>query len=84
MTISDPDTCIIYEKDYNGKFELVISIRVDGVFVTLRPQKLDKIKKMINLKFTFQESGKVKKLLGVYYEWGQEEKVPYAKMTMDK
>ena len=39
---------------------------------------------MINLKFTIQESGKVKKLLGVYYEWGQEEKVPYAKMTMDK
>ena len=37
MTISDPDTWIIYEKDDNGKFELAKSIRVDGFFVTLRP-----------------------------------------------
>ena len=31
-----------------------------------------------------QESGKVKKFLGVYYEWVCDKKVSYAKMTMEK
>ena len=36
------------------------------------------------MKFNIQEFGKVKKFLVVYYKWGHYEKVPFAKMTMEK
>ena len=39
---------------------------------------------MINLKFNIQESGKVKKFLGVYYEWVRDTKFLSEKMTMEK
>ena len=35
-------------------------------------------------KFNIQESGKVKKFLRVYYEWGHDAKGAYSKMTMKK
>ena len=39
---------------------------------------------MIKLKFNIQDSGKVRKFIGVYYEWGRDAKGPYAKITMEK
>ena len=39
-----------------------------------RPETLEKIKEMIKLKFNIQEYGKVRKFLGVYYEWGHDSK----------
>ena len=43
-----------------------------------------KNKDIIKLKFNIQESEKVKKFLGVYYEWDCGAKGSYGKMTMDK
>ena len=39
---------------------------------------------MINLNFNIQDYGKVKKFIGVYYEWGSDVKGSYAKMTTEK
>ena len=46
-----------------------------------KPDKLEKIKEKINLKFNIQGYGKAKNFLGVYYEWGHDTKGLYAKMT---
>ena len=61
-------SCIFYKKDDDGKLELVISVHIDDVFIAGHPERLYKIKWKINLKVNIQESGKVKNILGVYYE----------------
>ena len=45
---------------------------------------LDKIKEKIKINFSIQFSGKVKKFLRMYYEWGRDAKGLYEKTTMEK
>ena len=61
-----------------------MSVQVYSVFIAGKMETLEKTKEKINLKLNIQESGKVKKFLGVYYEWVCDKKCLYAKMTMDK
>ena len=64
-------------KKYDGeKLELVMSVHVDDIFMVGRPETLENCKEIIKLKFNIQESGKVKKFIGVYYEWVNDAKVP--------
>ena len=60
----------------------MMSVCIDDVFMEVIPESLQNTKYMINLKFNIQESGKVKKFLGVYYKWGHDAKGTYAKITM--
>ena len=78
----ESDSCIFYKKYDNGKLTLVMSVHVDDFLIARKPEALEKIKEMINLKFNIQESGKLKKFLEVYYEWVRDTKVLYAKMTI--
>ena len=55
-----------------------------SLFMAGRPETLENIKEMIDLKLNIQESGKIKRFIGVYYEWAHEAKCMYTKMTMDK
>ena len=84
MTRRRTDYCISYQKYDDTKLELVVSVYVDNVFMAGRPQTLEKIKEMVNLKPNIQEFGKVKKFLGVDYELGCDAKFPYDKITMEK
>ena len=61
-----------------------MSVHVHDVFMTARPEKLENIKAIINMKFNIQESVKLKKFLGLYYEWGHKAKGEYAKITMQE
>ena len=45
---------------------------------------LDKIKEKIKINFSIQFSGKVKKFLRVFYEWGRDAKGLYKKTTTEK
>ena len=47
-----------------------MSVHADNVFMAGRPETLKDIKYNIKDKFNISESGKVKKFLGVHYEWG--------------
>ena len=49
-----------------------------------RRETLETIKEIIKLKFNIQESGEVKKFIGVYFEWGNNAKVLHHKMTLEK
>ena len=82
MTRSKADSWILYKKDDDGKLELVVSVHVDDIFVLGRPGTLKNIKERIKLKINIQNSGKAKKFLGVYYEWGHDAKGPCAKINM--
>ena len=61
-----------------------MSVHVEGVFMAGNMETLEKTKENINLKINIQESGKVKKFLGVYYEWVRDAKGSYTKTTMEK
>ena len=78
------DSCIFFRKYEKGKLELVMSVHEDGVFMSGKPETLKVNSEKIKEKFNISESGKVKNFLGVYYEWGHDEKGTYAKMTMEK
>ena len=54
----------------------MISVHVNDIFMAGRPETLVNFKENRKLKFNIQESGKVKKLIGVYYEWVNYAKVP--------
>ena len=60
------DYFIFYKKYDSGKLELVVFIYVDGALMEERRDILENIKEIKKLKFNIQESGKVKKFLGVY------------------
>ena len=61
-----------------------MSVHVDDAFTEGKPQTLEKIKENIKPNFNIQDSGKVKKFIRVYYEWGRDAKALYEKMTMEK
>ena len=61
-----------------------MAVHIESVFVAGRLKKLENIKEVIKLKFNIQESMKVKIFIGVYYEWGHDAKVMYAKLSMRK
>ena len=56
---------------------------MDGVIIDGKTETLNNTKENIKEKFNTQESRKVKKFLGVYFEWGRDAKCMYEKMTME-
>ena len=62
----------------------MMSVHVEDIFMAGNPETLKNIKENIKEKFNISESGKAKKLLGFYYEWGLDTKVTYEKITMNK
>ena len=65
MTRSQAESFISYSKYDEGKLELVVSVHLDDLLIAGRPETLESIKELIKLKFNIQESGKVKKFIGV-------------------
>ena len=62
----------------------MIYFQEDDVVTAGRPDTLENIKEMINLEFNIQESRKMRKFIGVYYEWGHDTKGPSAEINMEK
>ena len=84
LRMSKAESCILFRKYEKNNLKLVMSVHVDDVSMAVNPEVLNIIKEKINEKFNISESGKLKKFLGVYYEWGHDAKVTYAKMNMEK
>ena len=61
-----------------------MSVHVDDVFMDGKTETLKNTKEKIKENFNIQEYWKVKKFIGVYYEWGRDAKGTHAKMTTEK
>ena len=61
-----------------------MSVHVYYVFMSGRPDRLEKINELIGLHFKIQESIKVKRFLGLYYKLGHDENFQYTKKTVEK
>ena len=59
-------------------------VHVDDMFMPSKTETPKSVKENIKQKFNISDSVKVKKFIGVYNEWGHDEKGTYAKMTMEK
>ena len=64
--------------------KLVISVYVDNLFMASNSETSNNTKTKIKEKFNIAESGKLKKFLIVYYEWGLDAKNVYTKMIINK
>ena len=62
----------------------MISVHVDDVYMAGRPDTLENVRELIKLRFNMKEYSKVISFLGVYYEWGHNNRVPCAKFSMDE
>ena len=84
LKMSRTYSSIFFKKDYKGRLELVMLVDLDYVFIAGKLETWKKAKEKIKENFNISEFGKVKKFLGVYYEWGRDAKGMHEKMTMDK
>ena len=84
MTRIKADSCIFFKKSDNGKLERIISVHVDNLCMTGKPETLKNIKRNGKSEFQYSIVREVKKFLGIYYEWGRDAKGPYAKINMYK
>lgn len=68
MKQSLTDPCLFYKK-VNGKLVLIALIHVDDTLVAGPPKWVQWYKEMVGLRFKYRDEGKLKKHLGVWYEW---------------
>src|SRR5688572_23712861 len=83
MTRSSTDPCVFYLKDENGKAKLIIACHVDDTIIVGKKEDQEWFKTEVQKRFSIKDLGKLKKHLGVWYEWKQEngETIIEAKMT---
>jgi hypothetical protein len=82
QSISDP--CVFYKQE-NGKLVLMAVIHVDDMMLAGKPEWIKWFKKGIGKCFDYTYQGKLKKHLGVLYEWNETaDSEPYVKATMPK
>jgi Reverse transcriptase (RNA-dependent DNA polymerase) len=68
LTQSTTDPCIIY-KENNNKVVLILALYVDGRLCLGQKDKIEWMYKKIQKKFKIEKLGKLKKHLGIWYEW---------------
>ena len=59
-----------------------MSVHVYDVITAGKLDTLNNTKENIKKTFNIQDSGKAKYFLGVYYKWGRDAKLTYAKITI--
>jgi hypothetical protein len=84
MNQSLADPCMFYKKD--GKIDLVllVVVFVDNVLLGGTEKMVKWFKTKISTRFNFTDLGKLRKHLGVWYEWGRDKNGDtFIKATMD-
>ena len=59
-------------------------MHVDNVMVSGKQADVDNLKAKVKTKFGISNLGRVKNNLGMMYDWSEDEKGPYVKITMEK
>ena len=85
LTQSESDPCIFYRKNKQGRTQLIIIIYVDDCCLIGKQDTVNKAKKRLREEFGTVENGKLRKLLGVRYDWKTDEntKENYLELSMD-
>jgi hypothetical protein len=84
MIQSQVDPCLFYKKDpNNGKIVLLVICFVDDQICNGTKTEIEWLKKKVRERFNIQDLGRLKKFLGIWYEWGRDNDGPFVKATMN-
>jgi hypothetical protein len=84
MKQSLADPCMFYKKDGKNDLVLLAVVFVDDVLLGGTEKMVKWFKTKISTRFNFTDLGKLRKHLGVWYEWGRDENGDtFIKATMD-
>jgi len=67
QSLTDP--CVFFKKDNEGNLELMALTHVDDTLIAENEEEIENFKKGISERFKFRDEGRLKKHLGVTYEW---------------
>ena len=84
MIQSETDPCIFFIKNEQSETELIAAIYVDDTMLVGTNEKIEWFKRSINRRFNYSDLGKLKKHLGIWYEWGEDQDSKYIRGTMPK
>jgi hypothetical protein len=73
MVQSLVDPCLYYWKDNTGQMTLMAVVHVDDVILVGSKKAIEEFKKQLRERFNISDLGKLKKHLGVWYEWSVDE-----------
>ena len=82
---SQTDPCLLIKRNDEGEVILLIVCYVDDVLMSGRSEDIKEFMQKFKKKYNITELGRMKKHLGMWYEWKKDEKgEPYIKVTMDE
>ena len=67
QSLTDP--CLFYEKDEEGILKGVIVVYIDDCLIAGKGEFIQRMKEKLKQEFGVVEDGRLRKLLGVQYEW---------------
>ena len=73
MTRSQADACLFFLKDESGKTILITSCHVDYTLLCGTKEAIDTFKEQLKNRFKIKEMGVMKKHLGIYYDWKEDD-----------
>ena len=75
------DPCLLYMKDDDGELVLLIIVHVDDAVISGREKYVREFMRNFNKEYKITELGKMKKHLGIWYEWHEDAQGPYVKAS---
>jgi hypothetical protein len=83
FTQSKVDPCLFYRRDANGNIHILIVVYVDDVMIIGAKHDVEWFKTELRKINNIKDLGRLKKHLGIWYEWLRDEKGPYVRANMD-
>jgi hypothetical protein len=85
MKNSQSDPCVFYLKDDNGETKLIVASHVDDCIMAGPKDAIEQFKMDVKKRFNITDLGLLKKHLGIWYDWKEEENgEKYIVATMPK
>ena len=66
---SQVDPCMLYKRDETGKLQLIVAVYADNVLISGKEKEIHKFKTTLKPKYKITDLGKLKRRLGIWYEW---------------
>ena len=85
LTLSLVDPCLFYKKDKTtGELLLLVVVYINDILCAGGAKEIKWFKKQVKMNNNITDLGQLRKHLGIWYEWKEDERGPYIKAEMNK
>jgi len=84
LTQSQTDPCIFYKKNKWDHLVLILALYVDDTLIAGTRSEVDWLYEQVQKKFKIEKLGRLKKHLGIWWEWHKDGNQTYLSASMDK